>query len=65
MMLNYIEQSTLKVRHTIELAVAEMAALKQNMLTPDFVLLALLSQPDSVAMQIIGDLSVNPVDTAA
>ncbi|WP_372739776.1 ATP-dependent Clp protease ATP-binding subunit [Neptunomonas sp.] len=64
MMLNYIEQSTLKVRHTLELAVGEMAALKQNMLTPDFVLLALLSQPDSVAMQIIGSLSPNPVDIA-
>ncbi|SIS96914.1 ATP-dependent Clp protease ATP-binding subunit [Neptunomonas antarctica] len=61
---NYIEQSTLKVRHTMELAVGEMAALKQNMLTPDFVLLALLSQPDSVVMQIIGSLFPNSVDIA-
>jgi len=61
----YIEQSTKKVRHTLELAVGEMAALKQNTLTPDFLVLALLSQPDSTAMQIITKLVANPVEIAA
>ncbi|MEH6575954.1 MAG: AAA family ATPase [Amphritea sp.] len=64
MIQNYIEQSTRKVRHTMELAVGEMATLKQNTLTPDFLLLALLSQPDSGAMQIITRLLPNPVDIA-
>ena len=64
MIQSYIEQGTKKVRHIVELAVGEMAALKQNTLNPDFLLLALLSQPDSGAMQIIHQLSPKPVDVA-
>lgn len=56
MMQNYIEQSTKKVRHILELAIGEMVGLKQDVLTPDFILLALLSQPDSMAMNILKQL---------
>lgn len=59
----YIQKSTKKVIHTIELAVAELASLRQNQLTPDFILLALVAQPDSEAMEIIGRLSSDPMDT--
>ncbi len=59
MIQNYIEQSTKKVRHTIELAIGEMAGLKQNVLTPDFILLALLSQPDSDAVKVLKQLVPN------
>ena len=59
----YIQKSTKKVIHTIEIAVAELASLRQNQLTPDFILLALLSQPDSEAMEIIERLTSDPMDT--
>ena len=65
MIQNYIEQSTLKVRQALELAVGEMASLKQTTLTPDFILLALLSQSDSIVIQIISSLFPNPVDITA
>lgn len=49
---------------TLEMAVAELAGLRQNQLTPDFVLLALLSQPDSEAMQILEGLLSDPTTAA-
>ncbi|MFT5721703.1 MAG: ATP-dependent Clp protease ATP-binding subunit ClpC [Motiliproteus sp.] len=59
MIQHYIEQSTKKVRHTVEQAIGEMAALQQNILTPDFILLALLSQPESDALKILKELIPN------
>ena len=59
----YIQKSTKKVLKTLEIAVAELAGLKQNLLTPDFILLALVSQPDSEAVKIIEQLVSDPVDT--
>ena len=59
---DYLQKSTKKVIHTLEIAVAELAALKQNLLTPDFLLLALVSQPDSEAMKILERLVSDPVD---
>ncbi len=58
---DYLQQSTKKVIHTLEIAVAELAALKQNLLTPDFLLLALVSQPDSEATKILEHLVSDPV----
>lgn len=58
----YIQKSTKKVLNTIEIAVSELVEQKQNMLTPDFVLLALLSQPDSEAAKVIETITTNPVD---
>lgn len=62
MIQNYIEQSTRKVRHCIEIAIGEMAAMRQNTLTPDYLLLALLSQADTEAMKIISQLVTDKVD---
>ena len=59
----YIKRSTKKVLSTLEIAVSELAALKQNLLTPDFILLALVSQPDSEAMKIIEQIMPDPLDT--
>ncbi|MCU7940658.1 MAG: hypothetical protein KZQ64_00920 [gamma proteobacterium symbiont of Bathyaustriella thionipta] len=59
----YIQKSTKKVVHTVEIALAELASLKQTHLTPDFILLALVAQQDSEAMQIIEHVSSNPIDT--
>jgi ATP-dependent Clp protease ATP-binding subunit ClpC len=53
MIQNYMQQSTKKVLHTLELAVSELVSLHMNVLTPDFILLALLSQPDSEASRIL------------
>jgi ATP-dependent Clp protease ATP-binding subunit ClpC len=64
MIQNFTELSTKKVMQTLEMAVAELAALRQSLLTPDFVLLALLSQPDSEAMRILENLLSDP-STAA
>ena len=58
----YIQKSTRKVLNTLEMAVSELVNQKQYLLTPDFVLLALLSQPDSEAAKIIEAISADPVD---
>ncbi|MGD8309852.1 MAG: ATP-dependent Clp protease ATP-binding subunit [Chromatiales bacterium] len=50
---DYAQKSTKKVLGVLELAVSEMASIRQNTLTPDFILLALLSQPDSEAVKIL------------
>ena len=60
---DYVKQSTKKVLSTLEIAVSELAALKQNLLTPDFLLLALVSQPDSEAIKIIEQVMPDPLDT--
>lgn len=59
----YIQKSTKKVVHTVEIALAELASLKQTHLTPDFILLALITQSDSEAMQIIEHITSNPINT--
>jgi len=56
MLQNYIQKSTQKVLETLDLAIAELASLHQNVLTPEFILRALLSQPDSEAMKILNNL---------
>lgn len=59
----YIQKSTKKVLNTLEIAVSELVSLKQNQLTPDFILLALMSQPDSDVIKIIEQISPDPVGT--
>lgn len=61
----YIEKSTKKVLRTVEIAVAEMASLKQNVITPDLILLALISQPDSEAVKIIHQIVPDPISSIA
>jgi ATP-dependent Clp protease ATP-binding subunit ClpC len=53
---NYMEKCTQKVLQTLDMAVAEMAALHQSLLTPEFILLALLSQRDAEARKILEGL---------
>jgi ATP-dependent Clp protease ATP-binding subunit ClpC len=62
---NYLQQSTRKVMHTLELAVSELASTRQSLLTPDFILLALLSQADSEAIKILEELLDSPRETIA
>jgi len=57
---NFTEISTKKVLRALEMAVAELAAMRQNQLTPDFILLALLSQPDAEPMSILENLLTDP-----
>lgn len=64
MLQKYIQQSTHKVIETLEMAVAMLASLRQNILTPDFLLLALLSQSDSEAYKIFEKIMPDP-DAAA
>jgi ATP-dependent Clp protease ATP-binding subunit ClpC len=61
---NFTQLSTRKVMQTLEMAVAELVGLRQNQLTLDFILLALLSQPDSEAMQILENLLSDPGSAA-
>jgi ATP-dependent Clp protease ATP-binding subunit ClpC len=58
----FIQKSTKKVHHTVELAVTELVAQRHNQLTPDYILMALLAQPDSEAVKIIEALVPDPVD---
>ncbi len=62
MLQDLVQKSTKKVLSTLEIAVSELVALKQNVLTPDFVLLALISQPDAEAVKIIERALPEPVD---
>jgi len=61
---NFTQLSTKKVLQTLEMAVAELAGMRQNLLTPDFILLALLSQPDAEPLGILGNLLSNPGEAA-
>jgi ATP-dependent Clp protease ATP-binding subunit ClpC len=62
---NYVQQSTKRVLQILEIAVSELVSLRQNVLTPDFVLLALLSQPDSEAVKILEQLLPDSFKTIA
>ena len=56
----YLRQSTQRVVETLELAVSELASARQNVLNSDFILLGLLSQKDSEAIQILSQLLPEP-----
>jgi ATP-dependent Clp protease ATP-binding subunit ClpC len=62
MLQEFVQKSTKKVLSTIEIAVSELVALKQNVLTPDFILLALVSQQDAEAVKILERIVSDPVD---
>jgi ATP-dependent Clp protease ATP-binding subunit ClpC len=62
---DHIQKSTKKVLNILEIAVSELVAVKQNVLTPDFILFALVSQPDSEAVKIIQHLVPDPASTIA
>ncbi len=53
---NYVQKSSQRVIACLEMAFAELISLRQNVLTPDFLLVALLSQPDSEARKILEEL---------
>lgn len=62
---DYIQKSTKKVLSILEIAVSELVAVKQNVLTPDFILFALVSQPDSEAFKIIQQIVPDPAKSIA
>ena len=62
---DYIQKSTKKVLQTLEIAVAELVGQRQNVLSPDFILLALLSQTDSEAMKIMEQITPDPFEVIA
>jgi len=64
MIQKYIQQSTHTVVETLEMAMATLAGLRQNVLTTDFILLALLSQPDSEAYKIFEKILSDPDEAA-
>ena len=57
---DYIKKSTKKVLSILETAIAELVAQKQNVLTADFILLALISESDNEAIRIIDKLVADP-----
>lgn len=57
---NYVEHSTKKVFEVLEHAVSELLSMHLNVMTPDFILLALLADQSSEARQIIDRLSSEP-----
>ncbi len=63
MLQDFVQKSTRKTLNTLEIAVSDLIRLQLNVLTPDFILLALLSQPDAEAIKIIEKVVSNPVDT--
>lgn len=65
MLQDFVQKSTKKVLTTIEIAVSELVSLKQNVLTPEFILLALVSQQDAEAVKIINQTAPDPVNAIA
>jgi ATP-dependent Clp protease ATP-binding subunit ClpC len=61
----HIQKSTKKVLSILEIAVSELVAVRQNVLTPDFILFALVSQTDSEAVKIIQHIVADPVRAIA
>lgn len=62
MLHNYVQKSTQKVIACLEIAFAELGSLRLNILTADFLLVALLSQQDSEAHKIVQELLANEDD---
>ncbi|WP_295447626.1 ATP-dependent Clp protease ATP-binding subunit [uncultured Thiodictyon sp.] len=60
MIQNYTQLSTKKALQALEMAVAELAGQRRNVLTPDFILVALLSQPDAEPQAILHNLLSHP-----
>ena len=60
---NYAQFSTKKVTRTLELAVTELVGLRQNLLTTDFILLALIAQPDAEPLRMLERLVPNAAET--
>lgn len=57
-MQRYLRQMTEKVLEAINIATMEMVNLKQNLLTPELILLGLMNQDDSAVLQILDELGV-------
>ncbi|HEY7864532.1 MAG TPA: ATP-dependent Clp protease ATP-binding subunit [Psychromonas sp.] len=62
MLHNYVQKSTQKVIACLEIAFAELGSLRLNILTADFLLVALLSQQDSEAHKIVKELLADEDD---
>ncbi len=62
---NYAQFSTKKVARTLELAVTELVGLRQNLLTTDFILLALLAQPDAEPLRMLERVVPNAAETVS
>lgn len=62
MLHNYVQKSTQKVIACLEIAFAELGSLRLNILTADFLLVALLSQQDSEAHKIVQELFADEDD---
>jgi len=61
---NYMKKCTKKTLQALELAVSELVALHQTELTPDFILLGLLSQQDNEPNRLLKSLLDNPLELA-
>ncbi|MDP6625025.1 MAG: AAA family ATPase [Nitrospinota bacterium] len=59
----YIRHFTEKVIEALNIATMEMINLKQNLFTPEFILLGLLEEEDSLAMSILELIEENPEGT--
>lgn len=64
MLNNYVQKSTQKVIVCLEIAFSELGSIRQNLLTPEFLLVALLSQPDSEVQKILQRLLPDEDDPA-
>jgi len=62
MLQEYIQKSTQKLVNMLEQAGAELISHKQRVLTPDFILLALLSQEDTEAVRVFSQLLEEPME---
>lgn len=54
----YLRKSTIKTAETLQMAVMEVAKLRKTVVTPEFLLLALIEQKDSIVLRILDDLGL-------
>lgn len=54
----HLRNSTEKVIHAINIGTMELANLRQSVFTPDFILLGLIEQDDSIVFKILKELSL-------
>ena len=57
----YLRNSTEKVIHAINIGTMELANLRQTVFTPEFILLGILEQDESIVQRIIEDIVNEPV----
>jgi ATP-dependent Clp protease ATP-binding subunit ClpA len=55
----FLRHSTAKVAELLQKAISELASLRRGVVSPEFILMALIEQKDSVALKVFDELRLD------